>query len=191
MGSSPLTGAERAESLTRGRDSSALGPSDTSDSASDVAGLDYEADPNLPVDIAMQPDAMRPETSHELVGVGVDSDAEGTGERRSAAADAGTEAADISPDRIVRDPNSTRLAREDGSWPQDYSRAFDLRDAPDDDEQREDEPPERDHASPPARRQRHPGGADEKQKDDPTGPTEGRDSGVDDDGDDVVLVPKR
>lgn len=102
MATSSILGADRAPQQAKGRDNEALGPSDTSDSASDIAGLDEldSGDPAMPVDVALRGDSERPVTSLESIGPGIDADAAGTGERRSAASDAGIEAADISPDRI-------------------------------------------------------------------------------------------
>lgn len=108
MATSTLLGIDRAAPLAPGRDSDLLGPSDSSDSGSDVAGLGEPDDggPEAPLDKATANDIERPDTSPETVGPGVDSDSHGTGERRSAGGDAGRrEAADISPDRIVSDPN--------------------------------------------------------------------------------------
>ena len=62
MARSPLTGIEPAAQEPPGRDESALGPSDTSDSGSDVAGrVDRDGgDPALPLDVALrEPEAAR------------------------------------------------------------------------------------------------------------------------------------
>lgn len=105
MGHSSLVRIERAQTEPAGRDTAALGPSDSSDSGSDLAG--FEAldvnDPSVPVDVALRGDAQRSPVPPEAQG---DSDAAGTGERRSAAADASTrEAADISVDRVFDPAN--------------------------------------------------------------------------------------
>lgn len=108
MARSPLYGVDSAPGQAAGRDSAALGPSDTTDSGSDVANLDYldDSDPSMPVDRATGWDSEHATTTHESVGPGIDSDASGTGERRSATGDAGLrEAADIEADRII-DPNA-------------------------------------------------------------------------------------
>jgi len=56
----------------------------------------------MPVDVATANDKEHPDGSIEAVGRGIGSDAAGTGERRSALADAGTsDAPDIAPDRVV------------------------------------------------------------------------------------------
>lgn len=98
MATSPLLGADRAPTPAAGRDSAALGPSDTTDSGSDVAGLEDDLDPGGPLDAISEPDSLRPMTSPETLGA--DSDSRGSGERRSAGSDAGREAADIAPDTI-------------------------------------------------------------------------------------------
>jgi hypothetical protein len=102
MGQSSLLGAERATREPKGRDTEALGPSDSSDSGSDMAGLqDAEiADPALPVDVALRDDS-----PHSLLGsenlAGRASDVGGTGERRSAGSDAGAaEAHDVGIDQV-------------------------------------------------------------------------------------------
>lgn len=105
MGQSSLMGIQRAPRTAAGRDTKALGPGDSSDSGADLAGAEAldRADPGLPVDVAMNQDV-----EHALVPAETldgDSDSAGTGERRSAASDAGIrEAADISVDRIVPAP---------------------------------------------------------------------------------------
>lgn len=108
MGHSSLLGIhdDDHDRPARGRDGPSLGPSDTSDSGSDVAGLEHEDgdDPNLPADVALEGDRGRPETSSESLAPGLGTDYTGTGERRSAGGDAGREAADISVDRI-EDPD--------------------------------------------------------------------------------------
>lgn len=81
MGRSSLLGAEPAAVEPEGRDIAALGPSDSSDSGSDVAGLDAwfgGADPTEPIGVALRENW-----------------------RRSAGADAGPrEAPDISVDQV-------------------------------------------------------------------------------------------
>jgi len=129
MGTSPLRGAERAEQYAMGRDSEALGPSDSSDSGSDMTGLDVDRDdPNLPVDVATDtPGAVTPPLGR--------SDAAGTGARRSVAADAGVEGADVGPDRIEGGPSGGNASPDEGRVapaPNEPREAEDLRDAPDD-----------------------------------------------------------
>jgi hypothetical protein len=86
MAHSTILGAERAPQTPSGHDIDALGPSDTSDSGSDVQGtLDFEADGDLLA----------------IGGLSSDTDAEGTGERASAIASERVHpGADIAPDRI-------------------------------------------------------------------------------------------
>lgn len=99
MAISPLLGTDHVPRPAAGRDSAALGPSDTTDSGSDVAGLDDDLDPGGPLDAISESDSLRPMTAPETLSA--DSDSGGTGERRSAGSDAGErEAADISPDSI-------------------------------------------------------------------------------------------
>lgn len=92
MATSSILGAERAPSQSEGRDVEALGPSDSSDSGSDVQG---ELDLASPVDLdntlfgSVQP------------GLESDSDSAGTGERGAALSDEeAREGNDILPDRI-------------------------------------------------------------------------------------------
>lgn len=145
MARSPLYGVNPAPATPAGRDSASLGPSDTSDSGSDVANLDYldDDDPAMPVDRGMREDNELAVTSHESVGPGIDSDASGTGERRSAGSDAGLrEAADIEVDRII-EVDETLGDEADGG---DLAAAIggaraddDEDDEPDEDEEIEDE----------------------------------------------------
>ena len=117
MARSPLVGGyDRAATPAPGHDTPSLGPSDSSDSGSDVAGLDAadDEDPGLLVDTATDADSQRTEGGAETFSPGADSDGAGTGERRSAAGDAGAaEGADIGPDRIVDDPSALGLVDTD------------------------------------------------------------------------------
>ena len=101
MAHSSLLGVDYAAQEPPGRDTASLGPSDTSDTGSDVAGLDEmdDGDPNMPVDVAMNLDAPQPGQSGDTL-YAASSDGGGTGERRSAASDSGREGADIGVDRI-------------------------------------------------------------------------------------------
>lgn len=63
MARSSLLGIDPAAAEPAGRDKAALGPGDSSDSGSDVAGLagdDDGADPGLPVDVALRDDQAAP-----------------------------------------------------------------------------------------------------------------------------------
>lgn len=109
MARSNILGGDEVPVLPPGHDTSALGPSDSSDSGSDLAGIAAHdaGDPGLPVDVATRDESPHPTTVAESVRPGADSDAAGTGERRSVSGDAGIhEAADIGPDEIVPRPGS-------------------------------------------------------------------------------------
>lgn len=101
MAHSPLLGTDRAPPAPAGRDTETLGPSDSSDSGSDVAGLDDEpgGDPNEPLDRALDPDRERP--AGRDVEAADATDAAGTGERRSAGMDPGRDGQDIGVDRVI------------------------------------------------------------------------------------------
>lgn len=141
MATSSLLGGRRTKPEAKGRDLSVLGPSDSSDSGSDMAGLEAApgGDPTLPVDVALRNDAPPLPGSESLHSA---SDAAGTGERRSAAADAGAaQAADIGVDRVFVPGGDAQRARRapDDEDPDlafiDDIQAADLRadeDAPDD-----------------------------------------------------------
>ena len=105
-----LPGIDTEPEERSGRTDAHLGPSDSSDSASDLLGLDGmdDDDPNVPVDVALREDGRRTVSSGEALS-GAASDSAGTGEGRSAGADAGLEAADIGVDRVF-----TPGAREGG-----------------------------------------------------------------------------
>jgi hypothetical protein len=92
MATSSILGADRAPSQATGRDVEALGPSDTSDSGSDIQGSIELADPS---------DTDQPIFGTAQPGLDSDSDSAGTGERGSALVDEGArDAADILPDRV-------------------------------------------------------------------------------------------
>jgi len=89
MATSSILGGDRAASRPAGRDTDRLGPSDSSDSGSDVQGESgFEAlDPG--------------EIGGDRADLKADSDAAGTGERAAAVHDTDlVEGADIVPDRI-------------------------------------------------------------------------------------------
>lgn len=97
MGHSSLLGTDKAPLRAKGTDEEALGPSDSTDSGSDLMGADTlpEADPGEPVDLTLGRDqAVAP--------------IEGTGE-----ASGETEATDIGTDRIIESPDA------DGEMPAD------------------------------------------------------------------------
>jgi hypothetical protein len=116
MARSSLLGTHAAAGRAPGHDSDLLGPSDSSDSGSDVAGLDDVGDPDVPIDVIARDSEVRSGVPAEAVQPGSDSDAAGSGERRSAASDAGEpEAADISPDRIIDLSDETEGVFDDGA----------------------------------------------------------------------------
>lgn len=91
MARSSILGGETPATRPSGNDMDMLGPSDTSDSGSDVQGERRMA---TAPDNAAEWGAVVPD--HDS-----DSDASGTGERGSAVGDDGRANADILPDRIV------------------------------------------------------------------------------------------
>jgi len=94
MSNSSILGGERAAPRAIGRDVDALGPSDSSDSGSDVQG-----------ERTMPTGADNPGELGALpVNRDSDSDASGTGERGSATGDGRDDAADILPDQLVANP---------------------------------------------------------------------------------------
>jgi hypothetical protein len=103
MARNPLSGGiERAAEEPKGRDTAALGPSDTTDSGSDIAGIDQldTSDPSMPVDFALERDIERPLTPPDVLGE-ASTDSAGTGERRAAGSDPGApDGSDVSVDRV-------------------------------------------------------------------------------------------
>lgn len=94
MANSSLLGGQQAAARAKGRDADALGPSDTSDSGSDVQGQQVmSTSPDNPDELGALP-----------VKGDSDSDAFGTGERGAATGRAGPENVDLLPDRIAKDP---------------------------------------------------------------------------------------
>lgn len=89
MATSSILGGERPPTQSSGRDTDALGPSDSSDSGSDIQGeRGFDA-----LDDG--------EIGAERVDQGSDTDAAGTGERGAAVQDRGiVEGADIAPDHV-------------------------------------------------------------------------------------------
>jgi len=92
MARSSITGGERAPQQAKGRDTDTLGPSDTSDSGSDIQGASR-----------LKTDAEEGQLGGATpVETDSDSDSMGTGERGSAVPGHGRDDADIRPDRIAR-----------------------------------------------------------------------------------------
>jgi hypothetical protein len=93
MSHSSLLGGERAARHAKGKDVGALGPSDSSDSGSDVQG-----------ETVMPTGADRPDELGSMpVDRGTDSDSFGTGERGSATGRDGPDNADIMPMSIEQE----------------------------------------------------------------------------------------
>ena len=91
MSNSSLLGGAPAPTWAEGRDVDALGPSDSSDSGSDVQG-----------ERSMATDADNPGELGALpVELDSDSDSSGTGERGSATGEAIRDGADILPDEVI------------------------------------------------------------------------------------------
>ena len=92
MSHSSILGGERAPQQARGRDAETLGPSDTSDSGSDIQGA-----------TRLKTDAEEGELGGATpISNDSDSDSMGTGERAEAVPEGARDGADISPDRIAR-----------------------------------------------------------------------------------------
>jgi len=94
MATSSILGGTQAPAQAKGRATGSLGPSDSSDSGSDVAG-------ERPMSTgADDPD----ELGATPADTGSDTDRFGTGERASATPGGAHDAADILPDRVSREP---------------------------------------------------------------------------------------
>jgi hypothetical protein len=92
MSQSSILGGERAPQQAKGRSAETLGPSDTSDSGSDIQGASR-----------LKTDAEEGELGGATpIDIDSDSDSMGTGERGSAVPGGGRDGADIGPDRIAR-----------------------------------------------------------------------------------------
>ena len=100
MSQSSILGGDRAPQQARGRDAETLGPSDTSDSGSDIQGAsrlkttapEGELGGATPVDPASDTDSM------------------GTGDRAEAVPEGARDGADIAPDRIARSKDALDAA---------------------------------------------------------------------------------
>jgi len=92
MSQSSILGGDRAPQQARGRDAETLGPSDTSDSGSDIQGASR-----------LKTDAEEGRLGGATpMGRESDSDSMGTGERAEAVPEGARDGADIGPDRIAR-----------------------------------------------------------------------------------------
>ena len=109
MSQSSFVGGGRAPQRAKGRGSDALGPSDTSDSGSDIQSASR-----------LKTDTEEGELGGATpIDSGSDSDSMGTGERRSAVPGAGRDGADITPERIARSKDAldsaVRIGNDDDS----------------------------------------------------------------------------
>lgn len=100
MSTSSIMGAQRAATFSPGRDTASLGPSDSSDSGSDVLG-EFNRDESEQ-DLADLSTPLRADrdSTHQSI-LGADSDASGTGERGTAFREHLREGGDIMPDRVT------------------------------------------------------------------------------------------
>jgi hypothetical protein len=90
MATSSILGGTQAPAQAKGRGTDSLGPSDSSDSGSDISGeRQMSTGPDDPDELGATPS-----------NPGSDTDRFGTGERASATPGRDDEAADISPDRV-------------------------------------------------------------------------------------------
>lgn len=103
-----LGGGEKLPPRPPGHGTADLGPSDSSDSGSDIAGAPGWAKEVLADDSGNTSDVDRKASAGPDLGdsnLDSDTDAEGTGERMAAGRDSSArEAADIEPDRVTDDP---------------------------------------------------------------------------------------
>ena len=136
MAHSSILGGERIAHRAVGRDTDALGPSDSSDTGSDVQGERVAATgPDTPGDI----------DAATVVDLDSDTDAMGTGERGSAVPDGAEDGADIAPDHIER-LGSPRDALDAADVSLDDAEAFDVEDLAVDESDVEDDPDRADEA---------------------------------------------
>lgn len=107
MPNSNLLGGDQPQQRAPGHDTDALGPSDSSDSGSDIQGeLPMATGADEPDELGAMP-----------VATGADTDRSGTGERGSATG-GDRPGADILPDRITQDPTLAD-GQQDDSMPGD------------------------------------------------------------------------
>ncbi|MBW8831751.1 MAG: hypothetical protein JF606_20495 [Burkholderiales bacterium] len=142
MATSSILGAERAPSQSEGRDVEALGPSDSSDSGSDVQGE---------LDLASPSDLDNTLFGTVQPGLESDSDSAGTGERGAALADEEARAGnDIFPDRIqnLTDETSSAFGLSDAELDLIDMAALDELAAEDREENEDDDPEEQIDDSP-------------------------------------------
>ena len=105
MSQSSITGGVRAPKQAEGRSADVLGPSDTSDSGSDIQGA-----------TRLKTDAEEGELGGAMpVELDSDSDSMGTGERAEAVPEDARDGADIGPDRIAGSQDALDSAQNIGS----------------------------------------------------------------------------
>ncbi len=101
MSNSNLLGGERAPQQPKGTDAEYLGPSDTSDSGSDIVGA-----------TRLKTDTEQGELGGATpIDLDSDSDSMGTGERAEAVPEGARDGADIAPDRIAGSKDAMDSAR--------------------------------------------------------------------------------
>lgn len=104
MAQSSITGGERAPKQAEGRSADVLGPSDTSDSGSDIQGA-----------TRLKTDAEEGELGGATpIDPMSDSDSMGTGERSEAVPEGARDGADIGPDRIASSQDALDSAENIG-----------------------------------------------------------------------------
>ena len=100
MSQSSILGGERAPRQADGRSADVLGPSDTSDSGSDIQGA-----------TRLKTDTPEGEMGGTTpIETGSDSDSMGTGERAEAVPEGARDGADIAPDKIARSQDALDAA---------------------------------------------------------------------------------
>jgi len=107
MARSSILGGDETQDQVGGFDQAPLGPSDTSDSGSDVAGQpDMTAGDDMPLNDGPL-DLDRTSTTRSPAGAGSDTDSTGTGERMGAEPNSNiSDGGDIAPDRVIGDPDA-------------------------------------------------------------------------------------
>jgi hypothetical protein len=130
MSQSSILGGDRAPEQARGRDAETLGPSDTSDSGSDIQGATR---------LKTEPEEGEETGGATPVVEASDTDAEGTGERAEAVPEGARDGADIAPDRIARSKDALDSAESiTGNDDSIESLADDSADGDEDDEDDDD-----------------------------------------------------
>jgi hypothetical protein len=137
MSNSSILGGARAPAHATGKNIDTLGPSDSSDSGSDVQG-----ERTMPT----SPDNPG-EWGALVTDTGNDSDAFGTGERASAAGDSPRDNADILPDRVIGEEYFDSDSDSDVDSRRDSTEAADLSDTDDSEADSEGEEEDEGHGA--------------------------------------------